>query len=131
MWPSTISGSAASACLTVVFFGPIGRQIVKLRTWCLDELETPILNRAQLAPAVVISGVPAFRMRDQAEVLATREWHQVRALHLPRHRDPEQRQRRRHDVYDSHLVRDDRRRHAGAAHDERDVRRSFVDEEHM
>ena len=114
---------------SVAVLVPIGRQVVELRPWRADQLEAPVLNRAQLAPAVVISGIPAFAMRHQPELLAAGERHQVRALHLGRHRDSKQRQGGRHDVDDPHLVGNDRRRHARTADDERDARRGFVDEE--
>src|SRR3989442_1309019 len=114
---------------SVAFLARIGRKIVQLRPRRADYFEAFVLNGAQLAPTVVISGVPAFGMRHETEVLAAGQRHQIRALHLLRYRYPEKRQGRRHDVHDSHLVGNDPSGDARTADDERDVRRAFVDEE--
>src|SRR3989442_1843948 len=68
-------------------------------------------------------------MRHEAEVLAVRKRHQIRAVQLLRYRYAKKRKGRRHHVYDSHLIRNDAGRDARTADEERDMRRSFVDEE--
>ena len=103
-------------------------QVEQLGPRRVDQLEAPVLHRAQLAPAVVVARVPALGVREQRHPLAARERSQVGALDRGRRRDAEPRQHGRHHVDRADLVGHHARRPARSRHHQRDARDRLVDE---
>ena len=65
----------------------IGREVVELGPGRADVLEAPVLHGLEVAPAVVIAGIPALGVRDEPQPLAAREREEAHPLHglRPRH----------------------------------------------